>query len=235
MNSLIAGIKSFPENRLLDKKINASIREYGKLLFEKYFLQFNGVLEDSEIGEIPRGWKLKTVNDLVEETSIRNDSNDDLPVYSVTKNRLFVLSDEYFNKQVYSVDLNNYKVISQFQFGYNPARINIGSIGFFDLDELGLVSPAYTVFKAKEGVSPYFVWYLINSYRIFELIKNHCVGTVRQVFRFNDFSYIKFAMPPESLVKAFDEEYLKVLDIRKKAELSVLKDMAKFLEDRHGA
>jgi type I restriction enzyme M protein len=235
MNSLIAGIKSFPENRLLDKKINASIREYGKLLFEKYFLQFKGELEDSEIGEIPRGWKIKTVNDLVEETSIRNDSNDDLPVYSVTKNRLFVLSDEYFNKQVYSVDLNNYKVISQFQFGYNPARINIGSIGFFDLDELGLVSPAYTVFKAKEGVSPYFVWFLINSYRIFELIKNHCVGTVRQVFRFNDFSYIKFAMPPESLVKAFDEEYLKVLDIRKKAELSVLKDMAKFLEDRHGA
>ncbi len=158
-----------------------------------------------------------------------------MSVYSVTKNRLFVLSDEYFNKQVYSADLKNYKVIKQFQFGYNPARINIGSIGFFDLDEIGLVSPAYTVFKAKEGVSPYFIWYLINSYRVFELIKNHCVGTVRQVFRFNDFSYIKFAMPSEKLIKKFDEEYLRMMEIRKRAEVTILKDMVKLLEAKHGA
>lgn len=233
IKNLTNSIKSFPESRLLDKKINSSIREYGKLLFEEYFLQYKGRLQETEIGETPKGWDIKTVGDLVEEISNKNDSDEDLSVYSVTKNRLFVLSDEYFNKQVYSEDLKNYKLIKQFQFGYNPARINIGSIGFFDLDEIGLVSPAYTVFKAKDGISPYFVWYLINSYRIFELIKNHCVGTVRQVFRFNDFAYIKFAMPPKDLINKFDDEYLKILDIRKKAELRVLKEMASMFEAKY--
>jgi len=234
IRSLTSDIKNYPKIKLLDKKINSSIREYGKLLFEKHFLKYKGKTKTTEIGEIPQRWELKNIGDIVEEVSDKNKLNQDLPVYSVTKNRIFVLSDEYFNKQVYSTDLKNYKIIQQLQFGYNPARVNIGSIGFFDLDETGLVSPAYTVFKANEGISPYFLWHLINSYRIFELIKNFCVGTVRQVFRFGDFSYIKFAMPPDPNIKEFEKEYLRVVEIKRQAESDVLKNMVKLFEKNYG-
>lgn len=234
IEKLVNGIQSYPKNKHLDKKINSASKEYGKLLFEKYFLKYDGTLKKSEIGDIPADWTIAKIGDLVEEVSEKNANNEDCPVFSVTKNRLFVLSDEYFNKQVYSADLGNYKIIREFQFGYNPARINIGSIGFFDLDELGLVSPAYTVFKAKEGVSPYFVWYLINSYRIFELIKNFCVGTVRQVFRFSDFEYIKFAMPPKEVVEKFDQELKEMMSIKKQAELETLNRFSQLINTRYG-
>ena len=232
INILNETIEQYPKNKPLDKKINSVINEYGKILFEKHFLQYNGKVVSTEIGEIPANWEIATMGDILEEVSLKNRKNQDYPVYSVTKNRQFVLSDEYFNKQVYSADLKNYKIISEFQFGYNPARINIGSIGFFNLDEFGLVSPAYTVFKAKDNISPYFVWYLLNSYRIFELIKNFCVGTVRQVFRFNDFSYIKFAMPPKELISEFEKDMQKMIEIKKRAEQDVLDDFSKLISDK---
>lgn len=232
-HKILAGIQSFPASKHLDKKINEVSKEYGKLLFERYFLKFDPKdLQTTDIGDIPKNWKVAKISDLVEEVSEKNTENEDYPVYSVTKNRLFVPSDEYFNKQVYSAEVTNYKIIRELQFGYNPARINIGSIGYFDLDEVGLVSPAYTVFKAKEGVSPYFVWHLINSYRVFELIKNFCVGTVRQVFRFSDFEYIKFALPPKELIEKFDEKLKQMRDIKKAAESKTLKEYEQFINQQ---
>jgi type I restriction enzyme M protein len=225
-------IVNFPLSKPLEKRINKTIREAGKIIFDQHFLTYSGKLVDSEIGEIPKGWKVISVSELVEEVSSKNFDHEDVPVFSVTKNREFVLSEEYFNKQVFSADLKNYKKISQYQFGYNPARINIGSIGFFDLDENGLVSPAYTVFKARDGVSPYFVWYLINSYRIFELIKNFCVGTVRQVFRFKDFSYIKFAIPDDGgAMKDFEKKIREFIDIKKQHEKETLGDLSGVIKE----
>lgn len=230
LNNIIDWIKTYPEDKLLDKKIWNVMNDYGKILFEKYFLSFNWNLKDSEIWKIPEDWKIMSVWELVEESSIKNKENIDAMVYSVTKNHLFVASEEYFNKQVFSNDLKWYKIIKKNEFWYNPARINIGSIWFFNLDEIWLVSPAYTVFKVKSWISPYFVRYLLNSFKIFEQIKNYCVWTVRQVFRFRDFQYIKFAMPPKNLIDKFEEEYKLMLSIKENGEKKILSDFVNNIE-----
>ena len=65
-------------------------------------------------------------------------------------------SDEYFTKQVYSKDISNYIKVSEGDFAYNPARINIGSLGINDLGFVGCVSPVYVVFSVEPLYQSFF-------------------------------------------------------------------------------
>lgn len=69
----------------------------------------------------------------------------DLPVYSVTKHAGFVPSLEYFKKQVFSRDIEGYKMVEPGDFAYATIHLDEGSIGI--APERGLISPMYTVFK----------------------------------------------------------------------------------------
>ena len=76
--------------------------------------------------------------------SERAGSGNMFPVYSVTKHNGFVRSDQYFSKQVFSRELNNYKVVREGQFAYATIHLDEGSIGIAPEDSL--VSPMYTSF-----------------------------------------------------------------------------------------
>ena len=52
-----------------------------------------------------------------------------------------------------SANLNNYIVIEENYFVYNPYRINVGSIGLVPEGVKGIVSPAYVVFKTKDQIN----------------------------------------------------------------------------------
>lgn len=82
------------------------------------------------------------------------------PVYSVTKHSGFVPSLEYFRKQVFSRDVNGYKLVEPGDFAYATIHLDEGSIGI--APEQALISPMYTVFRADETrVDPaYLIRYL---------------------------------------------------------------------------
>lgn len=67
------------------------------------------------------------------------------PVYSVTKHSGFVLSTEYFKKQVFSRELDGYKKVSAGDFAYATIHLDEGSVGI--APGAGLISPMYTVFR----------------------------------------------------------------------------------------
>ncbi len=64
-----------------------------------------------------------------------------LPVYSVTKHRGFVLSLEYFNKQVFSRELSGYKIVEPNELAYATIHLDEGSIGI--CPGRCLISPMY--------------------------------------------------------------------------------------------
>lgn len=86
-------------------------------------------------------WKSIQLGDVVEEICQRNKTNLDLPVYSVTNSRGFIQSTDYFNKEVFSKNLSNYKIVEQGMFAYNPSRINVGSIAWLNQSKPVIVSP----------------------------------------------------------------------------------------------
>jgi type I restriction enzyme S subunit len=102
--------------------------------------------------------------------------------------------------------LKNYKEVRRGDFAYNPSRINIGSIAFQEDYEIGVVSPMYVVFSAKvELVGGQFLWMLLQQEEIYRQIVQLCSGTVRQVFKFRDFSLVKTVIPSKKVQSMFEE------------------------------
>ena len=96
--------------------------------------------------------------DLLVDFTNKNKKDEKIPVYSVTNNKGFTISTDYFSKEVFSKNLTTYKIVEGNDFAYNPSRINVGSIYFFQHEGRGLISPLYVTFKISEKLNAkYFI------------------------------------------------------------------------------
>lgn len=86
----------------------------------------------------------------VKEYSVRNKSNEEIPVYSVTNSQGFCT--EYFGKEVASQDKTTYKIVPKGYFAYNPSRINVGSVDWQRNEDRVIVSPLYNVFSVTDEI-----------------------------------------------------------------------------------
>jgi len=104
------------------------------------------------------------LGDLIRPTGSRAKADSELPVYSVTKHAGFVPSLEYFKKQVFSRDVEGYKIVAPGDFAYATIHLDEGSVGI--APEPGLISPMYTVFRPDaERVDPSYLFRFLKSPR----------------------------------------------------------------------
>ena len=196
--SILSAYDDLIQNNLRRIKI---LEEVAQTLYREWFVKFRFPghqkvrMVNSSLGKIPEGWEAINILALIEERKARNTNDETLPVLSVTNNRAFVFSDDYFSKRVYSRSLKNYKLVEKDDFAFNPARVNIGSIAMLDNQQRGLVSPMYSVFRAHSKVLPSVLWAIINEERTMEQIRKLCFGTVRQIFKLNDFQQVMIVLP----------------------------------------
>lgn len=120
-----------------------------------------------------------------------------VPVWSVSNTQGFVISSEYFGKQVASEDTKNYKKVLENYFAYNPARINVGSIALNEKNSVGCVSPMYVVFKILDEniVRPKYLLMLIKSKLGIKQILKYSDGAVRKVLSYQNLSLIDIPLP----------------------------------------
>lgn len=99
------------------------------------------------------------IGDIARPVSVRADAECDFPVYAVTKHDGMVPSAEYFKKQIYSRNLEGYKIVKRGQFAYATIHLDEGSIGVLDTAEHCIISPMYTVFEVDEACvhAPYLL------------------------------------------------------------------------------
>ena len=147
--------------------------------------------------EVRSKFNLIEIGELITEHFDRVGAMSDVEVWSVSNKDGFILSSEYFDKQVASVDISNYKLVKPGYFAYNPSRINVGSLAFNKSKKIGAVSPMYIVFSIKEGVglSSEYLFNLLKSEELNEFIHQFAQGAVRQQLRFNDLIKIKIPLP----------------------------------------
>jgi len=145
-------------------------------------------------------WPTKKLGEICEERKEKNIKNLNLPVYAVSNIFGFVLSEEFFSKRVYSESLRNYKLVYKHDFAYNPARVNVGSLGLFKKDSPGLISPMYIVFyiKDKNILDPHFLFYLLKTNLYQNKIKNLAAsrGSIRQTLKLEDLLELEIPLPP---------------------------------------
>lgn len=157
----IASILSSLDRKIeLNNKINADLEEMAQAIFKNWFVDFepfkDGKFVDSELGMIPEGWKVGTLGDITKNKSAKVKERNDVKVLSPVTTGELVLSEEYFTKQVFSSSIAKYKIVNKGDFAYNPARVNIGSLGRNEFDFDGCVSPVYVVFSVLDGYENYF-------------------------------------------------------------------------------
>jgi type I restriction enzyme S subunit len=162
--------------------------------------------KETEIGLIPKDWEVVRLGEVLIESKETNKDNKKLNVFSISNIYGFIRSDEFFDKQVYSKNLQKYKIVKKGDFAYNPARVNVGSLGLFNHNEEGLVSPMYVVFRIFRSnlLLPEFLFTVLKSDRYIQEIKRISMsrGSVRQILSFKDLCDIKIPLPPLSEQKA---------------------------------
>ena len=94
-------------------------------------------------------------------------------------------------------DMSRYLLVKQDWFAYNPMRINVGSLGWANSDELtGVISPDYVVFSATEKILPRLVYLFLKSQPGLRAINLEAAGSVRQRLYFWMLAEIKIPLPP---------------------------------------
>lgn len=191
------------------RKINHNLISQIEAIYYSWFVYYDNYsideLEEYEIGLKPKEWDLLSLGDVT--TKIKDKvGNNTYKVFSAVNTGNLQLSEEYFDKQVFSKDIKKYIIVKQKEFAYNPARINIGSIGRNDFDFDGCVSPVYVAFKVEKGYEN-FMNLFIKSSRFNQWVNTLSSGSVRQTLNYEDFSIIKIAYPPLNLVEEFNKIY----------------------------
>ena len=207
----IASILSSLDRKIeLNNKINADLEEMAQAIFKNWFVDFepfkDGKFVDSELGMIPEGWKVGTLGDITKNKSAKVKERNDVKVLSPVTTGELVLSEEYFTKQVFSSSIAKYKIVNKGDFAYNPARVNIGSLGRNEFDFDGCVSPVYVVFSVLDGYENYFDLFRKTDF-FKDSVASLAIGGVRQSLSYDDLSSIEVIIPSENIVEKFNNLY----------------------------
>lgn len=194
----------------LNNKINADLEEMAQAIFKNWFVDFepfkDGKFVDSELGMIPEGWKVGTLGDITKNKSAKVKERNDVKVLSPVTTGELVLSEEYFTKQVFSSSIAKYKIVNKGDFAYNPARVNIGSLGRNEFDFDGCVSPVYVVFSVLDGYENYFDLFRKTDF-FKDSVASLAIGGVRQSLSYDDLSSIEVIIPSGNAVEEFNNLY----------------------------
>lgn len=195
----------------VNSRICANLEAQAEALFKSWFVDFTPFKDqpfvDSELGPIPQGWKVGTLGDIALQSTEKVLTRNDVKVLSPITTGKLVLSEEYFTKQVFSKSIRNYKIVKQGAFAYNPARVNIGSLGMNEFKFDGCVSPVYVVFECLKGYSFFFDLFRKTDF-FKQAVISFAIGGVRQTLNYSDFALIDATIPPLNIVQSFNEIYL---------------------------
>lgn len=202
----------------LNNKISDNLQIISQELYRRWFNDFDfpnedgmpyrssgGEMVESNLGKIPEYWKALTLGEMTIRINERTKDNNFVVLSAINTGKL-VKSDDFFTKQVYSKSINNYIVVRKNEFAYNPARINIGSIGINNLEFDGCVSPVYVAFKTKKYYEMYLSEFIKTSYFKKQVVLR-ASGSVRQTLNYDDFSLIKLVCPPLKTINEFNSIY----------------------------
>lgn len=212
-------LSSLDDKIELNRRINDNLEQQAQALFKSWFVNFEpfkkGKFIDSELGMIPEGWQVEELGNITNSITEKVGKRTDVKVLSPVNTGELLLSEEYFTKQVYSKTLAKYIMVAPNDFAYNPARINIGSIGMNTFDFSGCVSPVYVVFRCEKEYHHFFnIFKATKNFK--EEVNTRAIGGVRQTLSYKDFSLIKIVYPPKEAVEQFNKIYSHIMTLIKK-------------------
>jgi len=156
-------------------------------------------------------WKKIKLSDVLEECTETTTTNNQYDILTSSRRGIFKQED-YFDKQVASQDNIGYKIIHNGDFTYR-AMTDDDKFCFNQLTdlEIGIVSPAYAVFRTKK-IPGNILKFILNSERFgYELLKEAQGGT-RKSLKYNSLIKLQIYVPDDEEEMARLSECLHIAD-----------------------
>ncbi len=142
-------------------------------------------------------WEEKKLGDITSQYKVRNKKRLPLEIYSVNNIVGFIPQSEQFDDAGYlkDTDTSIYMIVPPRHFAYNPARLDIGSIGYQHLDHDVQVSSLYEVFETSDLVNDEFLWSWFHTHYFNNVVKRLQEGGVRLYFYYDKMQEVKIGLP----------------------------------------
>ena len=160
----------------------------------------------TKVGIVPKEWNVQSFGEISFKTGRKKKKEEDYPVYSINNQKGFCSQAEQFENDGYAnTSKDSYTLVEKDTFAYNPARINIGSIGLLKEPDRVIISSLYVCFGLNKNCNLSFFESYFKSHRFNYDVSNYTEGSVRQYLFYDNFSKINVAIPPLSEQKKIAE------------------------------
>lgn len=216
-------LSSFDDKIELNNKTNKILEDMAQTIFKEWFINFNfpnedgkpykksgGEMIDSELGKIPKGWKVGTIGDIAREvicgktppTKDKENYGSYMPFITIPDmhNNIYVVKTErYLSKK--GVNTQSKKTIPK-----NSICVScIATVGVVSLvSEYSQTNQQINSIIPKGKVSSYWVYFYIKNIK--DMIINYASsGTTTLNLNKSQFEKIKIIIPSDNLFMSFNE------------------------------
>ena len=187
----------------LDHLITLHQRKFEKLtnvkksILEKMFPRNGSCYPEIRFKGFTDPWEQRKFSEITFLSGEKNRENLPLESYSITNESGFVPQDEKFENggTMREADKRMYYIVSPNSFAYNPARINVGSIGYQNTGKNVIVSSLYEIFKTSDDVDDRLLWHWFKSPDFQKLIWQLQEGGVRLYFYYDKLCMGEVSLP----------------------------------------
>ena len=187
------------QNEIIE--MNNSIIEQLKLLkktlLQKMFPTKGSNTPEVRFPEFTVPWEQRKFSNFTRASGRRNRENLALEPYAITNENGFIPQNKAHDDFGYMKDTDRsaYIIVTPKTFAYNPARINVGSIGYYEGTENVIVSSLYEVFQAEDYIDDKFLWHWFKSAEFPRWITRLQEGSVRLYFYYDKLCECQMYLP----------------------------------------
>lgn len=200
--------------RLLD---NTIALHQGKKTYLTYLKQnviskiyFNISAKNASYSFYKKDWNKKTLDSILTKNKKKNKNLEVTNIESISNKKGFVSQKLQFEDYIVaSEDISKYTVVDVGQFGYNPSRINVGSIAYKDVTQsTSIISPLYISFSVNNELYDKFLIEWFNTDQFESQRKYLSEGGVRETLSFEALTKMTINYPQRN-------EQLKIVNLLK--------------------
>ena len=190
----------------VNKQINDNLEQEAQALFKSWFVDFepfkNGDFVESELGMIPKGWRVGSIYDYIDvvygapyKSSLFNDKKEGLPLIRIRD--LKTNAPQFYTPEI----LPNTEFVKA---GDIVAGMDAEFIPYVWLGEKGVLNQRCCKFRGKnEAISNYYILFLIKPE--LEYVQSYKTGTTVSHLGKSDIDRFRFVTPPLDVVKSFSD------------------------------